>query len=226
MAIYKKKKKIVHLLAAEIAFGIFANVLSVWIFFKLSYGVLNQQMDLFDTIATYLVQMLRSPAMTEFMLIITMLGGPGILGVWIVTAFVLSAYNRNRRSLMFLVMTISGSILNLVLKYVFQRPRPTQPLVEEYFYSYPSGHAMNAFIFYLFIAYMYYHYTHNKSLGIVVFIVASMLVLLIGISRVYLGVHYPSDVLAGYIGGLWWLITVILFEKLFIAGWPARKGRK
>lgn len=223
----QKQKTNLHVLIAEITVGIAASIFAVWTFFVLTYGVFNQQADIFDTVVTYLIQMTRSPHMTEFMHVVTMLGGPAILVLGIITALVLTGFHHTRRMIMFLAMLCSGIAINLLLKYIFQRPRPTMsPLVDEYFYSYPSGHAMNSFIFYMFIAYLLYHYGHNKKIGILALIFSGTLVLLIGISRVYLGVHYPTDVIAGYIGGLWWLVTVIVVEKIVVFGGVGKRGKK
>lgn len=102
----------------------------------------------------------------------------------------------------------------MFLKQIIQRPRPDiMPSVVETSYSFPSGHAMNSSVFYLTIAFYTYHFTRKKKLSLVVTGGAIVLLLLIGFSRVYLGVHYPSDVVAGYVVGVWWLTTAILISK-------------
>ena len=72
---------------------------------------------------------------------------------------------------------------------------------------------MNSFIFYCLLAYFVYHFTKNRTLSIWASIAALGLILLIGLSRVYLGVHYPSDVIAGYIAGLFVFVTAIVLDK-------------
>lgn len=204
----------VKIFIAEIFIGLFVSILSLWVFFEVSQRVLNRQIDTFDYYGTYVVQMLRSPIMTEIMKGITIFGGPGILAGSLIIALFLSASRHNRRSLSFLILIITGVTLNILLKFMFHRSRPVGPLVDEYFFSFPSGHAMNSTIFYGAIAYMFYHYTRDKILGVVAAISLGIWIFLIGISRIYLGVHYPSDVLAGFLAGFWWLVTVLVFEKI------------
>lgn len=93
-----------------------------------------------------------------------------------------------------------------MLKLVFRRPRPdVLRLVEQSGYSFPSGHAMNSMIFYGLAAYLLVRRGRHWSRYLVAGFVA-VLVLLIGLSRIYLGVHYASDVLAGFLIGAGWLI--------------------
>lgn len=212
----KTTKHLVSLLSFELLGGVVVNLFSLWVFVELSESVLSREIDQFDVMVSYVVQSLRSPYMTEFMKNITLFGGPGILLGTLTIMAGLLIYKHKRRSLGFLTLMITGIILNIVLKFLFARERPSDArLVDEYFYSFPSGHAMNSFIFYGSIAYLFYHYTRDRVLGIAVAIALGILILLIGISRIYLGVHYPSDVVAGYIAGGWWLVTVLLFEKVY-----------
>ncbi|EKD87117.1 MAG: hypothetical protein ACD_37C00032G0001 [uncultured bacterium] len=75
---------------------------------------------------------------------------------------------------------------------------------------------MNSFVFYFAIAYFIYRETGNTKYFLTSIAITSLFVLFIGISRVYLGVHYPSDVIAGYIAGFIWLVSAILFDKTII----------
>ncbi|PIZ43905.1 phosphatase PAP2 family protein [candidate division WWE3 bacterium CG_4_10_14_0_2_um_filter_42_8] len=109
---------------------------------------------------------------------------------------------------------LTGVTLNLLLKLIFRVPRPDiSPLEIATIYSFPSGHAMNSTVFYGSVAFLLFHFTRHKKLAVVVTILASVLILLVGASRIYLGVHYPSDVLASYLVGLLWLLICILFER-------------
>src|SRR5690606_32838255 len=105
---------------------------------------------------------------------------------------------------------IGGKILNTVLKAAFDRNRPS---VVEWFYevtspSFPSGHAMGAFIGYGTVAYLVGRLSPTRRLRHVTWFVASLTIVAIGVSRMYLGVHYASDVLAGFLAGLAWLAFV------------------
>ena len=105
-------------------------------------------------------------------------------------------------------------LLNLLLKSVFQRERPDLlPLVNEPTFSFPSGHAMNSMIFFAALSYfIFYHMNHMRT-GRILIAVSVVLIFLIGISRIYLGAHYPTDVVAGYVAGLLWFFIVVFFEK-------------
>jgi membrane-associated phospholipid phosphatase len=103
-----------------------------------------------------------------------------------------------------------GALLNEVLKYAFHRARPRleHPLVQLPSYSFPSGHALAATVFYGFAAILLWSYIVPRVWRIVIGTAIVVVILMVGLSRVYLGAYYPTDVLAGFIEGLAWLSFV------------------
>ena len=124
---------------------------------------------------------------------------------------------KNKRTGMAVFTNLSVAFLtNHTLKYIIQRPRPSVlRLAEEKGYSFPSGHSMVGMAFYGFLIYLVYKKVKNKGLKWSLITIMSLLVLTVGISRVYLGVHYITDVMAGFILGIAYLI-------LFINSWLHR----
>ncbi len=114
------------------------------------------------------------------------------------------AHRRGKAALILGSQTLGAWLLNLGLKNIYARPRPAVPLIEETGYSYPSGHAMVGVVFYLSLAWAISR-GKRRSLRILIPLGAAFLALLIGLSRIYLGVHYPTDVLGGFAAGLGWL---------------------
>ncbi|MFB4164649.1 phosphatase PAP2 family protein [Alteribacillus sp. JSM 102045] len=107
-----------------------------------------------------------------------------------------------------------GGLLNYVLKSIYERQRPDfERVIEASGFSFPSGHAMNAVTFYGMLAMILFFIVQKEKMKIVVCVGFSILILLIGVSRVYLGVHYVSDILAGYLAGLAWLIAMLLIYR-------------
>ena len=121
-----------------------------------------------------------------------------------------------KRAIEIAVIGIGGFLVNYLMKLFFHRVRPPNPLIEPLQdFSFPSGHATSGFIFYGLLVYLIWKTSIPKLFK---YLIGSMLLLfsiLIGFSRVYLRVHYPSDVIAGFCIGFAWLsLTIWLFERL------------
>ena len=109
------------------------------------------------------------------------------------------------------------TILNQIIKFIMQRPRPTEfRLIEETGYSFPSGHSMVSLAFYGYLIYLIYKYINNKHLKRTLIIILSILICVIGVSRIYLGVHYTSDVLGGFLISMAYLIIYIELVNKFV----------
>ena len=109
------------------------------------------------------------------------------------------------------------TILNQLLKRILQRPRPTEyRIIEETGYSFPSGHSMISMAFYGYLIYLIYKYIKNKYIKWGAIILLSVLICSIGISRVYLGVHYTSDVLGGFFISISYLVIFISTTNKFL----------
>ena len=109
------------------------------------------------------------------------------------------------------------TILNQLLKGILQRPRPTEyRIIEETGYSFPSGHSMISMAFYGYLIYLIYKYVKNKYIKCISIAVLSLLICTIGISRIYLGVHYTSDVLGGFLISISYLVIFISAVNKFI----------
>jgi len=153
-----------------------------------------------------------APALVTFFRVLTFLGGAPFLAV--LTAAVMILLNRRGEGWLALALagTVAGNfLLNWVAKELVRRPRPefAVPLVEETSWSFPSGHSMSALVVYGMLAYVL---AVGFSLGRwrpAVFGGLALLILGIGCSRVYLGAHWPSDVVAGFAGGTIWLACCI-----------------
>jgi len=102
--------------------------------------------------------------------------------------------------------------INLILKNIVERPRPNEfRIIDETGYSFPSGHSMASMAFYGLLIYFAYRYIENKKIRTVICTVLSLLIPLIGFSRIYLGVHYTSDVIAGFLVST---VYLILFTSI------------
>ena len=109
------------------------------------------------------------------------------------------------------------TILNQIIKFIMQRPRPTEfRIIEETGYSFPSGHSMVSLAFYGYLIYLIYKYINNKHLKRTLIIILSVLICIIGVSRIYLGVHYTSDVLGGFLISFSYLIIYIELVNKFV----------
>jgi undecaprenyl-diphosphatase len=159
------------------------------------------------------------PAWIESTLVdLTALGGPTVLGLVVVAVLgflVLQA--RYRSAFAILLTAASGELLNSVMKRLFMRPRPeVVPHLRVVFEtSFPSGHAMNSAIIYLSLGAMLMRIAQGRLTKMYCLTLAILLTFLVGVSRVYLGVHYPTDVLAGWTVGLLWASVCWLVEQHF-----------
>ncbi len=196
--------------------GLLLGMGSLVIFAKLSEGILYNELLVIDRIGTLLVRGMSSDQVTIFMRLISYLGSAKFMGMIALAAMaLLGIYRRHFWDTVLVPVTmLGGTILNDVLKYFFQRERPSLPhLVEATGFSFPSGHAMMSFVFYGMLTYLIWLNFPGRWIRFTTVSIAVVLVLLIGLSRIYLGVHYPSDVLAGFAAGSFWLVACILGLK-------------
>lgn len=215
------------LLFSEIVLGVFLSISSFLLFTKIARNVLNDNYFNFDIVVSRAIYGLRTPVLTQIMETISFLGQDVILVPFSIIAFLLVVRRHRHEGALFLFAIITGFLINFAIKFFIARPRPSlSPLFIESFYSFPSGHAMNSVIVYGIFAFFVFRFTRNKALSVMTAIGCMVLVLLIGVSRVYLGVHYPTDVVAGLIGGLWWIVTVLFAEKTIIFFQLFRKSRR
>lgn len=198
----------------ELLVGVIVSVLSLVSFIWLTETVLSSQFQFIDEQIGAYVFSLRTPLLTNIMMVISYFGSEFvILFVLCITAYMLFKH-RNREASFVLFVFGMGVIINLLLKELIHRPRPAlSPLIALTSYSFPSAHAMNSFIFYTLLTYVFFTFSNKLYARIIVILTSCFLILIIGISRVYLGVHYPTDIIGGYIGGLWVVITAFLINK-------------
>jgi len=159
------------------------------------------------------------PAWMEGVLIdVTALGSPVVLGlvVLIITGYLLLE-TRYVTAMIVLASSISGEILDEALKMLFERPRPAvvPHLRTVVTASFPSGHAMESAIIYLTLGALLMRVVEGRITKIYCMAMAMLLTLIVGVSRVFLGVHYPSDVLGGWMLGFFWAAVTFLVTRRF-----------
>ena len=182
------------------------------VFLIILEDVLDNEIVNFDKAVYSFVISSKSDIITSFFKNVTFLGSAvPLISICIVSFIVLK--NKKIAALILANLTISAA-LNLSLKNVIRRDRPIgYRLIEESGFSFPSGHSMASMAFYGLIIYFVIRFVKNRAIKIFLSIMLSLLIILIGMSRIYLGVHYPSDVFAGFVFTVAYLIfyiTIIL----------------
>ncbi len=204
--------------------GLSIAALALWGFAEIADEVLEQETQAIDRSVLLVLQNLHSPLLNQIMIGITFLGDPLVLAFCIGCFGLFLLIRQKWIEAIALFVTTSGAIgLNILLKNVFARSRPTlwQHLVSVHDYSFPSGHAMVSLVIYGLIG--YWLATRFREWRSLVSIVTISLISLIGLSRMYLGVHWPTDIAAGYAAGLVWLATCILALEVVHRYYPHRK---
>jgi membrane-associated phospholipid phosphatase len=165
----------------------------------------------FDLAVVNAIHAHTSPILIPVMLVLSIAGSqvPTLVTAILVPYFV---WKRRWYDLALLVFAMGGAELaNMSIKSLFHRVRPsfTDPITSAGGFSFPSGHAMGSMVFYGLFAYWLWHYNPTKTPRVLVSVTFPVIVVLVGFSRIYLGVHYPSDVVGGYAAGLAWLALTI-----------------
>ena len=163
------------------------------------------------------IEKLRNDKLTTFMKLATKLSNPEVMIVIaIISILFCIKLIKNKKLSLGIILNLAGiTIINQILKFIFRRERPTgYRLIEMSGYSFPSGHAMASLAFYGLLIYITKRLVKNKYLKILLITLNIAIIILIGVSRIYLGVHYLSDVLTGYsISIIYLLITTKLLNK-------------
>lgn len=206
-----------RLLTGTILIGLIAAGLALWLFAWLGHEILTDTpTPVLDDRFRSAIHSLASPGLTRVMIAASRYGGPAWLaplGGLVAIGFLARGW---RRGALLLVVTMAGAgLLDTLLKLAFARPRPTAffnyPLPVSH--SFPSGHAFFAGSCFGGLALLVSPRVHSKVVRWAGWIITALLILLIGVSRIYLGVHYPSDVLAGYAAATIWVTAVAFGDR-------------
>ena len=215
-------------LGLHLTLGLAASAGCLWLFGGLAEDVLTgDPLVRFDGAVADYLHSSATPALTTFFLTVTAFGSVQAIALLGLLVSALLARKRRWTSLAIWLAAIGGAaVLNRVLKAFFERPRPffDHPLLVESTYSCPSGHAMGALVAYGMLAYFAVLALGTWRGRVAVVLAAVLLVLLIGLSRLYLGVHYFSDVAAGYAAGGLWLSALITASETVRRANAAKSG--
>ncbi len=211
----KVNPQIVSLIATIGIVGLLICSAIIYILAKLSEDVLEREAFGFDKAILLWIHSLANPTLDRIMLNVTRLGNPGtVVFVALITLGILWWRRYHQEARIFLLNCLGGAVLSYGLKLAFSKPRPQlwKLLISETSYSYPSGHALGSMVLYGFLACLLgIHYPRYAR---VFYFIGAILIAGIGLSRLYLGVHWPTDVVAGYGVGFLWITFNITMLKL------------
>jgi undecaprenyl-diphosphatase len=205
--IARRVNDIYAVLGIFIALGTLVALVATWIFVQIAGEVSVGRTQAFDVAVLRYIETHHSPALDKAMLEITFLGtGLIVMTIVLVSGMFLWLTKHKHSALLLIVATAGGILLNNLLKASFDRPRPQvfewgQHTVSS---SFPSGHAMSAAVAYMTVAYLAARLQRRRISRVLTLLAATTIVVLIAVSRLYLGVHYPSDVAAGVVVGIAW----------------------
>lgn len=170
----------------------------------------------FDNCVYNLVRSLECDFFDNYFIFVTKLGNASVI-IGLVAILILIF--RNRHGIMFTALAVNSAVTNKIIKHIIQRPRPdVLKLIEQGGYSYPSGHSMISISIYGYLLYLAFTKIKNSILKWVCSIILVILILSIGISRIYVGVHYASDILGGFTLALLELILIVGLTKKHFRG--------
>lgn len=201
---YKEYLKYTILILCSVIFAIF------------TYKVAADKTIYIDSIVyNYISNNIINKNRTEIVKMITNITSPIMV---IITLLILVLAIKDKKIKISLVINLLGiTIINNLIKVIIARPRPEiNKLVTETGYSFPSGHSITSMVFYGYLVYLTYKYINNKKIKILLIIFLILLIPTIGLSRIYLGVHYASDVLCGFLLGIIYLILFISISKKYL----------
>ena len=208
----------VNIVGLELLGGLLLLTASAWAFAAVAENVAEGDTGVDVRLADWLHDH-ASSGWTEFFEAVTFLGNvPTLVAVTAVSAFLLWRRGQRAELLLLLLAFVGAQILTLGLKLGFERERPffADPLATESTYSFPSGHASTSLAVYGTLGFILARHLDDRRARIAALAGAAALVLLIGFSRLYLGVHFLTDVIAGYSIGLAWvtLCAVLLHLRV------------
>lgn len=219
--IEKMPRKTVHILAA----GFIASVAALLVFGLIAENVVEGETLQFDNMVRMAVHAQASVALTPLMRLFTFLGSTPFIATSTIALIVMFWRTDRKHRAVLMGITITGAtLLMLVLKYSFHRTRP-EPFFDTPlppFDSFPSGHSMVSFCFYAALAALTAAHEDSRAKRLLIWGTCGGLVTMIGLSRIYLGVHWPTDVISAYLAATVWVSTVtIAYHR-----WKLGKSRK
>ena len=224
MAIATTRKRLIEYLGLSLLLGMVAAIATLIFFGWLTDEVLEGDARRFDDATRAAVHTLASPAMTSVMHFLSFLGSTIFLTIATVVVIVVFALRKwGREARLFALTMIGASLLNITLKLAFKRARPEPffDLTAPSTYSFPSGHSLASCCFFAGLAAILSGRVKSRRARTIIWTAASIMFLLIGLSRIYLGVHYTTDVIAGFSAALIWIVVVRFVELEF-----ARRRRR
>jgi undecaprenyl-diphosphatase len=228
MSIATTRKRLFEFLSLSLLLGLAAAIATLVFFGWLADEVLEGETRHFDDVTRAAVHTFASPAVTTLMRGISFLGSTLFLTaatILVVLWFALRKWGREAK--LFAITMIGASLLNMTLKLAFKRPRPLPffNLTAPETYSFPSGHALASCCFFAGLAAILSGRFKSRRTHTVIWIAAATMFLLIGLSRIYLGVHYTTDVIAGFSAALIWIL-VIRFVEITVSNSARLRSRR
>jgi undecaprenyl-diphosphatase len=215
MSIATARKRLLEFLSLSLLLGLGAAIAALVFFGWLADEVLEGETRHFDDVTRAAVHTIASRTMTTTMRGVSFLGSTLFLTaatIFVVLWFVLRKWGREAALLA--ITMIGASALNTTLKLAFKRPRPVPffNLTPPETYSFPSGHSLASCCFFAGLAAILSGRVKSRRARTIIWIAAATMFVLIGLSRIYLGVHYTTDVIAGFVAALIWILVVRFVE--------------
>lgn len=213
--LYRFIDKRKHIFSKYHLYALTLNIISLYLFSKMVEDIIdNEFVTKIDLWLNLNIINIWSPIFTKIMIFITNIGSQKIMIILFLLTFGILIYRKKwYYSLLLTFSMLGGLILEILFKNIMMRARPTNSLIEVTGYSFPSGHSAMAIIYFSVIIYSFKEEIKNKNIRYL-FIVANVsLFLLVGFSRLYLNVHWFSDIVGGFTIGLFWMTFLVLLFK-------------
>lgn len=223
--IYRTLNKRKQVFVKRHGFYLFLNVASIYIFSKMAEDYIDKESTYnFDLWLTQNISSIWQACLNKFMVVITNIFSPEVLlGLAILAAIYYFVKKNWYNAALIFISSAGGAILGTVVKHLVGRLRPTNGLILETGFSFPSQHSLMVVVFFSLAIFLFISKIKNKALKYLFIFSSLFLIVLVGFSRIYLKVHYFSDVIAGYAIGLFWLTFLILGFTVAIKLFKDRK---